>query len=113
MSEQKIWPNSGRAFKNDNKQTDKHPDFKGDGEVTCPHCARRVLFFADMWKRLSAKNGSTWLSFTFKPKDKQPAAEGDAPASGAVRPFSESMDFNHTGGAAKRPREIGDDEIPF
>jgi hypothetical protein len=110
----KIWPNSGSVFKNDKKESEKHADFRGNGEVTCPHCSRRVLFFIDMWKRLSAKTGDTWVSMSMKIKDKQPDA-GEASSGSTVKPFSEALDFGHSGGAPKRQREINSDDtdIPF
>lgn len=112
MSEEKIWTNSGRAFSNSDKKTERHADFRGDGEVTCPHCQRRVSFFADVWNKSGAKGA--WLSFSFKPKDKQPVTEGTAggPRSDVKR-FSDSMDFEGSGGPAQRQRPISDEDIPF
>lgn len=112
MSEEKVWTNSGRAFSNSDKKTERHADFRGEGEVTCPHCRRRTLFFVDAWNKMSAKGA--WLSFSFKPKDKQP--DGEAPSSSPrsdVKKFSDSMDFDGTGGPPQRQRSITDEDIPF
>ena len=113
MSEgKKVWTNSGRIFPNDNKQNERSADLRGDGEVTCPHCAKRAAFFMDAWKKTGERG--PWLSLSFKIKDKQPETVADAgenPGS-SVKRFSESMDFGNSGGPPKRDRTI-DDDIPF
>lgn len=116
VSEQKIWTNSGRAFNNDDKKSERHADQRGDGEVTCPHCNRRILFFIDLWNKMGAKG--PWASFSFKVKDKQPDAGAtppqDQPQAPARRePPRESLDFGQTGGPPARSRPVSDDDIPF
>ena len=56
-------PNTGSLFKNDKKETDSHPDYKGsaliDGLGEC---------YLDAWIN-TAKDGSKYMSLKMKPKD--------------------------------------------
>ena len=56
-------PNTGSLFKNDKKETDSHPDYKGsaliDGLGEC---------WLDAWIN-TAKDGSKYMSLKMKPKD--------------------------------------------
>jgi uncharacterized protein (DUF736 family) len=56
-------PNTGSLFKNDRKETDSHPDYKGsaliDGLGEC---------WLDAWIN-TAKDGSKYMSLKLKPKD--------------------------------------------
>jgi hypothetical protein len=38
MANEPEYPNSGVLFRNDNKKTPKHPNYRGNGEVTCERC---------------------------------------------------------------------------
>jgi uncharacterized protein (DUF736 family) len=55
-------PNTGSLFKNDRKETDSHPDYKGtaliDGLGEC---------WLDAWIN-TAKDGSKYMSLKMKPK---------------------------------------------
>jgi len=69
--------NRGVLFKNDRKQTDKHPDYTGKLNVDGQD------FFLDAWIKKGAKG--TFMSVSVKRKDKQGAAStgqsyGDARA---------------------------------
>ena len=69
-----IKPNSGSLFKNDNKATDSHPDYKGSGLID------GVEYFLDAWIN-TAKDGSKYMSLKFKPKEvrqERPQVEGFA-----------------------------------
>ena len=56
-------PNTGSLFKNDRKETDSHPDYKGsaliDGLGEC---------WLDAWIN-TAKDGTKYMSLKLKPKD--------------------------------------------
>lgn len=58
-------PNTGSLFKNDRKEADTHPDYKGsaliDGLGEC---------WLDAWIN-TAKDGSKYMSLKIKPKDGQ------------------------------------------
>jgi uncharacterized protein (DUF736 family) len=62
-------PNTGSLFKNDKKETDSHPDYKGsaliDGLGEC---------WLDAWVN-TANNGSKYMSVKIKPKDANGAAK--------------------------------------
>ena len=63
--------NTGRLFKNEKKEKDTQPDYTGTALVG------GVEHFMDAWIKRS-ENGRTWMSFSFKPKQKQatPATPG-------------------------------------
>ena len=61
------YPNSGILFPNDNKKTDKHPDLRGDGEITCQHCGSIIELWLSMWRRRGRKG--EYLTVSFKAKD--------------------------------------------
>jgi len=75
---------TGSLFKNDRKETDKHPDYNG----TC--MIGGVVYYQSVWLNKD-KNGKTYMSFKYKPKEEPRAAPRVA------RPASADMD----------------DEIPF
>ncbi len=59
--------NRGSIWKNDEKETDKHPDFKGSLDVN------GVQYWVSAWKRKEgASPKAPALSFSVKPKDVQP-----------------------------------------
>jgi hypothetical protein len=57
--------NSDALFKNENKQSEKHADYRG--EIN----AAGVDYWLDGWVRTS-KKGTKFISFKLKPKDDQP-----------------------------------------
>ena len=73
-------PGQGSVFKNDRKESDNHPDYKGD--ATCPCCRSKV--WLDMWvKRPEGKK--PFMSVSMKAKDAaKPAPAKDAPKSAAA-----------------------------
>jgi hypothetical protein len=85
-------PNTGSLFKNERKEADTHPDYKGsalvDGLGEC---------WLDAWIN-TAKDGSKYMSLKFKPKDAQQGGGGTAPRTTASR-FETSTDL--------------DDDVPF
>jgi uncharacterized protein (DUF736 family) len=60
--------NSGSLFKNDKKESDRHPDYRG----TC--MVNGVEMAMSAWLKTSAK-GTKWMSFSFsEPYRKEAAA---------------------------------------
>lgn len=74
MSKYQQQDNSGSLFKNENKKTDKHPDYSGEALIN------GQPFFMDAWMK-TAESGRRWMSFSFKPKQQraEPAKQA-APA---------------------------------
>ncbi len=64
--------NRGSIWKNDEKETDKHPDFKGSLDVN------GVQYWVSAWKRKEGGSPKApALSFSIKPKDEKPKARND------------------------------------
>lgn len=61
MSTYEVKPNSGSLFRNDDKQGDSHPDYKGQAEVN------GVAMWMSAWLKTS-KGGKKYMSLAFKPK---------------------------------------------
>ena len=65
---------SGALFKNDKKETEKHPDYKGSCEIN------GTEYWVSSWLKES-KNGRKYLSLKFNPKEapkpKQAAMDDD------------------------------------
>ncbi len=61
--------NRGSIWKNDDKESDKHPDFKGSLNV------EGVEYWVSAWKRKpDASAKAPALSFSIKPKEDKPVA---------------------------------------
>ena len=58
--------NTGRLFKNDKKETEKHPHYTGSATIG------GVEFFMDAWLN-TAESGRKYMSFRFKPKQQRQA----------------------------------------
>jgi len=54
--------NTGSLFANDRKETDNHPDYKGQALIDGQE------YWLSAWKK-RANNGNAYLSFSFKPKE--------------------------------------------
>jgi uncharacterized protein (DUF736 family) len=59
-------------FKNEQKQTDRHPDYSGTATIN------GVEMFMDAWIK-TADTGRKWMSFSFKAKEKQAKAAETPP----------------------------------
>lgn len=59
---------SGSLFKNDKKETDKHPNAKGSCMID------GVEYWMDAWTKKD-KNGNPWQSVSFKRKEQQRGPE--------------------------------------
>ena len=58
--------NTGALFKNERKQTEKHPDYNGSCEIN------GVEMWMSSWIKTSNK-GQKFMSFSFNPKEVQAA----------------------------------------
>jgi uncharacterized protein (DUF736 family) len=80
--------NSGSLFKNDKKEKENHPDYKGSCMVG------GVEMWMSSWLKTGA-NGTKFMSFSFQPKEQQqaqPAARAK-PAPAAAPEFDDDMPF--------------------
>ena len=68
--------NRGAIFKNDDKQQDNHPDYKGSLNVN------GVDLWVSGWIKTSEKTGKKFLSLSVKPKEEAPVKKASAPSSG-------------------------------
>jgi uncharacterized protein (DUF736 family) len=74
----------GRLFKNDDKQKDTHPDYRGDCQID------GISYFMDAWLK-EAQSGRKYMSFSFKKKEK-PSSAAPAPQKAAAAPKFDDMD---------------------
>ena len=74
--------NSGSLFKNDRRETDKHPNYKGSVMVA------GVEYWLSAWVKTS-RAGTKFMSLSVKPKDEQRAS---APAR-RNDDFDDSIEF--------------------
>ena len=75
----------GVLFKNEDKQSDKHPDYRGDCTI------EGVAYFMDAWLN-TAESGRKYMSFRFKRKDKQGTSVPVKTQAGKVERRSTDMD---------------------
>ena len=81
--------NSGSLFKNDRKEKETHPDYKGTAMVG------GVEMWMSAWLK-TASNGSKFMSFSFQPKDQQAAPQSQKQAArqpAPVEDFNDDMPF--------------------
>ena len=78
--------NSGSLFKNDKKETDNHPDYKGSGMVG------GTEVWLDAWVKVAA-TGTKYMSVSFKPKEQQAAKPTARPAAKPEPEFDDDMPF--------------------
>lgn len=94
--------NRGALFRNDDKQSETHPDYKGKLNVD------GVEFFLDAWLKTAA-SGVKFMSVSVKRKNKQPepVPEREMPP---AKPAAKS-----THGESRRQavRNVMDDDLPF
>lgn len=84
----------GVLFKNDKKETDKHPDYKGQCQVN------GVEMWLSAWVKRSQKDNKPYMSLQFELKEGQTFATADVPIN--------TSDF---GGQTTAIAD--DDDIPF
>lgn len=63
--------NTGSLFKNDKKESETHPDYKGSAKINGEE------YWMSSWINKS-KDGKTYMSFSFKIKDVQPSVQAEA-----------------------------------
>jgi uncharacterized protein (DUF736 family) len=78
--------NRGAIFKNDDKQQDNHPDYKGSLNVN------GVDLWVSGWLKTSEKTGKKFLSLSVKPKDSAPVKKASKASSG-FDDFDDSAPF--------------------
>jgi len=76
--------NEAVLFKNDRKETEKHPDYKGWGQVN------GVPVWISAWVK-SGKKGK-FMSLSIKPKDERPARKPE-PSTRREQDFPDSIPF--------------------
>jgi uncharacterized protein (DUF736 family) len=85
--------NSGSLFVNNEKASEKHPDFRGRAMIGGEN------YFVSVWQKKSQK-GTEWMSLSF-------TKETDAKAKG-VKQANKALETN-----ADNFDDFGDDSIPF
>lgn len=78
--------NRGVLFKNQRKQSDRHPDYTGSINVD------GVEHFLDAWIKKSGK-GETFMSLSVKRKDKQGSSQQSRPAPSQDAPLDDEIPF--------------------
>jgi len=78
--------NSGSIFRNDRKEKETHPDYKGDAMVN------GQMVWMSAWLKTST-SGKNFMSFSFKPKDQQAAKPVAKSAPKAEPDFDDDMPF--------------------
>ncbi len=85
MAKQYDNTNRGVLFKNDRKETDQHPDYRGNINVG------GAEFWLDAWINESKKDGSKFMSLRIKPKEQKQASAASQPA--PAGDFSDDIPF--------------------
>lgn len=63
--------NTGALFRNERKETDRHPDHKGSAQVKCPHCGEVSEFWLAAWVKEAKAKGKRFFSLAFTSKEAQ------------------------------------------
>lgn len=82
----KSFPNSGSLFKNENRTTDKHPEYSGSAEID------GVQYWISAWVKDGQKG--KFFSLSFKPKDQQQSRGGNAGSSNQKRNSREGDEYD-------------------
>jgi uncharacterized protein (DUF736 family) len=78
--------NRGALFKNDDRQQDNHPHYKGSLNVN------GVDLWVSGWLKTSEKTGKKFMSLSVKPKDAAPVKKASKSSSG-FDDFDDSAPF--------------------
>lgn len=78
--------NRGAIFKNEDKQQDNHPDYKGSLNVN------GVELWVSGWLKTSEKTGKKFMSLSVKPKDAAPVKQASKPKSSNPGGFEDMND---------------------
>ena len=79
--------NRGAIFKNEDKQQDNHPDYKGSLNVN------GVDLWVAGWLKTSEKTGKKFLSLSVKPKDAAPVKQASKPKSSGFDDMNDDVPF--------------------
>jgi len=79
--------NRGAIFKNDDKQQDNHPDYKGSLNVN------GVDLWVSGWLKTSEKTGKKFMSLSVKPKDAAPVKQASKPKSSGFDDMNDDVPF--------------------
>lgn len=79
--------NRGALFKNDRKESDKHPDYKG------PMNFNGQDGWMAAWLKKD-KNGRTYMSLSWQPKDDQRQSDRSQAPQGAGPDFNDEIPFS-------------------
>ncbi len=68
MSGSGDYPNSGLIFRDGAKRAgdDRSRDYRGEADITCPHCSRRFTVWLSGWIKQGRKGKFLGLKFTAK-----------------------------------------------
>lgn len=73
--------NSGALFKNQRKETDKHPDYKGNAVIN------GVDMWVSAWIKTAQSTGDKYMSLSFQPKNEEQESGRQAPVESGDIPF--------------------------
>lgn len=91
---------TGSLFKNDRKESDSHPDYKGSALIG------GVSHWLDAWIN-TANDGTKYMSLKLKPKDAQKGG-------GYTGSYHGDPATNSSGGISNQPQPADlDDDVPF
>lgn len=76
MSGQYDNTNSGALHRNDKRQNDKQPEYRGQCLVQCPKCHDRFNLWLSAWVRTAKASGRKFFSLAFEPKEDPGAYRG-------------------------------------
>lgn len=80
-------PGNGALFKNDNKEKETHPDYKGDININGTN------YWLSAWLK-STRDGKKYMSLSAKPKESRESDHRTPPvAAVAPEPFDDDIPF--------------------
>lgn len=79
--------NRGAIFRNEDKQQDNHPDYKGSLNVN------GVDLWVSGWLKTSEKTGKKFMSLSVKPKDAAPVKQASKPKSSGFDDMNDDVPF--------------------
>lgn len=80
MSEFNHSAGKGRLFKNDRRESDKHPEFKGGCCAICPKCKAASQYDVSLWQNAATGDHKACLSLQIKEKWVRPEGEAQQPS---------------------------------
>ncbi len=87
--------NRGTLWKFEKQGNASAPDYKGRGEITCPHCSKSSKWSISSWINQTQSSGEKYLRLIFQ------------------KPFTERETQTPPSSAPLSPAEVYDDDIPF